>query len=106
MAGWKTARVQRPVQILGSLDGIEIEVRQLIREEPLETMLLDYHGADKFMGALAGLADAGARAAAANKRSYVRKRTNGRSLVTDNGPIPKRAPALWNQLAAPAPLLP
>lgn len=44
VAGWKTARVQRPVQILGSLDGIETGVRQLIREEPLETMVLDYHG--------------------------------------------------------------
>ena len=30
VAGWKTARVQRPVQILGSLDGIETGVRQLI----------------------------------------------------------------------------
>lgn len=37
VAGWKTARVQRPVQILGSLDGIETGVRQLIREQPLET---------------------------------------------------------------------
>lgn len=45
VAGWKTARVQRPVQILGSLDGIETGVRQLIREEPLETMVLDYRGA-------------------------------------------------------------
>jgi hypothetical protein len=38
VAGWKTARVQRPVQILGSLDGIETGIRQLIRREPLETM--------------------------------------------------------------------
>ena len=44
VAGWKTARVQRPVQILGSLDGIETGVRQLIRETPLETMTLDYQG--------------------------------------------------------------
>ncbi len=44
VAGWKTARVQRPVQILGSLDGIETGVRQLIREEPLETTVLDYRG--------------------------------------------------------------
>lgn len=44
IAGWKTARVQRPVQILGSLDGIETGVRQLIREEPLETIQIDYHG--------------------------------------------------------------
>ena len=44
VAGWKTARVQRPVQILGSLDGIETGVRQLIREEPLETTQLDYLG--------------------------------------------------------------
>lgn len=44
VAGWKTARVQRPVQILGSLDGIETGVRQLIRNEPLETAVVDYHG--------------------------------------------------------------
>ena len=45
VAGWKTARVRRPVQILGSLDGIETGVRQLIRDEPLETTVVDYHGA-------------------------------------------------------------
>ncbi|MBL8472593.1 MAG: hypothetical protein KF778_15050 [Rhodocyclaceae bacterium] len=45
VAGWKTARVQRPVQILGSLDGIETGIRQLIRDEPLETEVLDYRGA-------------------------------------------------------------
>jgi predicted nucleotidyltransferase component of viral defense system len=32
------------VQILGSLDGIETGVRQLIRDVPLETMILDYRG--------------------------------------------------------------
>lgn len=41
VSGWKTARVQRPVQILGSLDGIETGVRQLIREAPLETERID-----------------------------------------------------------------
>lgn len=44
VAGLKTARVQRPVQILGSLDGIETGVRQLIRDEPLETTVVNYHG--------------------------------------------------------------
>ena len=44
VAGWRTARVQRPVQILGSLDGIETGVRQLIRDEPLETTEIDYQG--------------------------------------------------------------
>jgi len=44
VAGWKTARVQRPVQILGSLDGIETGVRQLIREEPLETTQVEILG--------------------------------------------------------------
>lgn len=44
VAGWKTARVQRPVQILGSLDGIQTGVRQLIRDEPLETTVVDIHG--------------------------------------------------------------
>ncbi len=37
VGGWRTARVKRPVLILGSLDGIETGVRQLIREQPLET---------------------------------------------------------------------
>lgn len=37
VAGWKTARIQRPVQILGKLDGIETGIRQLIRAMPLET---------------------------------------------------------------------
>src|SRR6185437_1545214 len=31
VAGWKTARIRPPVQILGSLEGIETGVRQLIR---------------------------------------------------------------------------
>ena len=44
VAGWKTARVKRPVQILGSLDGIETGVRQLIREEPLETTQIECFG--------------------------------------------------------------
>lgn len=44
VAGWKTARVQRPVQILGSLDGIETGVRQLIRDEPLETTVVSFNG--------------------------------------------------------------
>ncbi|WP_295590988.1 nucleotidyl transferase AbiEii/AbiGii toxin family protein [uncultured Lamprocystis sp.] len=44
VAGWRTARVQRPVQILGSLDGIETGVRQLIRDEPLETTVIGFQG--------------------------------------------------------------
>lgn len=44
VAGWKTARVQRPVLILGSLDGIETGVRQLIRDQPLETMAVQVQG--------------------------------------------------------------
>ena len=44
VAGWQTARVTRPVQILGSLDGIETGVRQLIRETPLETTVITFQG--------------------------------------------------------------
>jgi hypothetical protein len=33
---WVTARVTRPVQVLGSLDGVETGVRNLIRRRPLE----------------------------------------------------------------------
>ena len=44
VAGWKTARIQRPVQILGSLDGIETGVRQLIRKQPLETTVISHRG--------------------------------------------------------------
>ena len=40
VAGWKTARVRRPVLVLGSLDGIETGIRQLIRSAPLETETL------------------------------------------------------------------
>lgn len=45
VAGWTTARVQRPVQILDSLDGIETGVRQLIRAAPLETTVAEIDGA-------------------------------------------------------------
>ncbi|MBI3959252.1 MAG: nucleotidyl transferase AbiEii/AbiGii toxin family protein [Chloroflexi bacterium] len=44
VAGWKTARVARPVLILGSLDGIETGVRQLIRDEPLDTVQIEFSG--------------------------------------------------------------
>lgn len=44
VAGWKTARVRSPVLILGSLDGIETGIRQLIREEPLETTEIECFG--------------------------------------------------------------
>ena len=44
VAGWRTARVRKPVLILGSLDGIETGVRQLIRDRPLETTTLDHRG--------------------------------------------------------------
>jgi hypothetical protein len=44
VAGWKTARIKRPVQILGSLDGIETGVRQLIRSDPLETEQVSARG--------------------------------------------------------------
>ena len=37
VAGWKLTRVKKPVLILGSLDGVETGIRQLIRDEPLET---------------------------------------------------------------------
>jgi len=46
VAGWKTARVQRPVQILGSLDGIETGIQQLIREQPLESHRIRKSGID------------------------------------------------------------
>lgn len=44
VAGWRTARVNRPVLILGSLDGIETGIRQLIREVPLETCDIEVGG--------------------------------------------------------------
>ncbi len=34
--GWVTARVQRPIMILGRLDGVETGIRNLIRRRPLE----------------------------------------------------------------------
>jgi hypothetical protein len=44
VAGWKTARIKRPVMILGSLDGIETGVRQLIRAAPLATTQIEHSG--------------------------------------------------------------
>jgi len=44
VAGWRTARVNRPVLSLGSLDGIETGIRQLIREAPLETRDMEISG--------------------------------------------------------------
>ena len=44
VAGWKTARIRRPVLILGSLDGIETGIRQLIRSVPLETQKIVVSG--------------------------------------------------------------
>jgi hypothetical protein len=40
-AGWHTARVQRPVLILGRLDGVLTGIRQLRRTRPLETEEID-----------------------------------------------------------------
>lgn len=37
VAGWHTSRVQRPVVILGQLDGVLTGIRQLRRTTPLET---------------------------------------------------------------------
>jgi hypothetical protein len=39
-AGWQTARVQRPVAILGSLDGVMTGIRQLRRTRPLESEIV------------------------------------------------------------------
>lgn len=44
VAGWKTARVKRPVMILGSLDGIQTGVRQLIRTAPLDVTMVRVEG--------------------------------------------------------------
>ncbi len=38
---WITARVARPVQVLGSLDGVETGIRNLIRRRPLEVEVID-----------------------------------------------------------------
>lgn len=44
VSGWRTARTKRPVLILGSLDGIETGVRQLIRSTPLKTVNVQTQG--------------------------------------------------------------
>ncbi len=46
VAGWETARIKRPVLILGSLDGVETGVRQLRRTRPLETTVMRVSGHD------------------------------------------------------------
>jgi hypothetical protein len=40
VSGWETARIKRPVLILGSMDGVETGVRQLRRARPLETTVM------------------------------------------------------------------
>ena len=40
-AGWQTERFQRPVLILGRLDGIQSGIRQLRRKQPLEFEIVD-----------------------------------------------------------------
>ena len=42
--GWATARVTRPVLVLGRLDGIETGIRQLIRRRPLEVEVVEIDG--------------------------------------------------------------
>lgn len=42
--GWITARVKRPVMILGRLDGVETGVRNLIRRRPLEVEEVEVGG--------------------------------------------------------------
>ncbi len=42
--GWVTARVKRPVLILGSLDGVETGIRNLIRARPLEVEEVSIEG--------------------------------------------------------------
>lgn len=42
--GWVTARLRGPVLILGSLDGVETGVRQLIRRRPLEVEVVETRG--------------------------------------------------------------
>lgn len=42
--GWATARVRRPVLILGRLDGVETGVRQLVRRRPLEVEEVEVDG--------------------------------------------------------------
>ena len=39
-AGWQTSRVQRPIVILGQMDGVMTGIRQLRRTKPLETELV------------------------------------------------------------------
>jgi len=41
VAGWQTERIQRPVLILGQLEGVLTGIRQLRRTAPLETEEID-----------------------------------------------------------------
>lgn len=42
--GWVTARIRPQVLILGSLDGVETGIRQLIRQRPLEVEEVEIEG--------------------------------------------------------------
>jgi hypothetical protein len=41
VAGWRTSRVQRPLVILGRLDGVMTGIRQLRRTRPLDTEIVE-----------------------------------------------------------------
>lgn len=41
LSGWKTRRTRPPVLILGHFDGVDVGIRQLIRQAPLETTTVD-----------------------------------------------------------------
>ena len=53
VAGWRTARVRKPVMILGNLDGIDTGIRQLIRDQPLETTRMQCDGLELTVPTLA-----------------------------------------------------
>jgi len=44
LPGWKTSRILRPILILGSYDGVLTGIRQLRREVPLQTTVINYNG--------------------------------------------------------------
>ena len=82
--GWITARVQRPVLILGRLDGVETGVRNLIRRRPLEVEQPQSRGR-------------GTRS--------TRRTANGRSMIHRHCEVPPDLPAEELPLVAIADLL-
>lgn len=93
VAGWATARIQRPVLILGSLDGVQTGVRQLRRSRPLETTVMHVGEHDVTVPTLPEVLRI--KAFLCLERNAARDYLDVAALASHMG-IEAAAPALWS----------